>query len=406
MKILLVNKFLYPRGGAETYLLKLGEELQRRGHLVEYFGMYDSKNIVGNAQELLTTELDFHGKGADRLLYPFKIIYSFEARRKIKQVISAFKPDVIHFNNINFQLTPSVIDAGAKLKIPMVQTVHDLQMLCPNHLMLDFKRKIPCELCLEASHKWNCIKKKCIHNSRIKSIIGAFEGAFYDKYPAYDKIGCYICPSHFMENKLRRIERYRKKTIVIPNFLGTVSQRQNQKKENYILYFGRFSEEKGIDKVLETARMLPDIPFVIAGSGPMEKLCTQTNLNNVKFAGFLVGEKLQALIEKAVFTVHFSTCYENSPLAVLESQALGTPVVCNSIGGIPELVENGKTGLLLENYEPGKNREEIEKLYYDKERVMEMSNNCLEKRKDMMTLEKYCDLLLDTYLKVIRKQKG
>lgn len=104
MKILFVNKFLYPRGGAETYFLKIGEELTRRGHEVEYFGMYDEKNTVGNALHLATTNMDFHNAGAEKLLYPFRILYSFEAKRKLKQVIGQFQPDLIHFNNINFQL--------------------------------------------------------------------------------------------------------------------------------------------------------------------------------------------------------------------------------------------------------------------------------------------------------------
>ena len=106
VKILFVNKFLYPRGGAETYFLKIGEELTRRGHEVEYFGMYDEKNTVGNALHLATTNMDFHNAGPEKLLYPFRILYSSEAKRKLKQVIGQFQPDLIHFNNINFQLTP------------------------------------------------------------------------------------------------------------------------------------------------------------------------------------------------------------------------------------------------------------------------------------------------------------
>ena len=161
MKILMVNKFLYPRGGAETYMLRIGEELTRRGHQVEYFGMYDEKNTVGNAEGLTTVNMDFHASGAEKLLYPFRIIYSGaekllypfriiysgEARRKMRQVIDRFHPDIIHFNNINFQLTPSVILAGAERNIPMVQTVHDLQMLCPNHMMMEFGTWKLCEEC-------------------------------------------------------------------------------------------------------------------------------------------------------------------------------------------------------------------------------------------------------------------
>ena len=134
MKILMVNKFLYPKGGAETYYLKLGKELEKKGNEVQYFGMYDEKNIVGNDLNLYTKNMDFHTNNIKKFLYPFKIIYSFEAKRKMKKIIKTFKPDIIHLNNINFQLTPSIIDIAYRMQVPVVQTVHDLQMICPSHM--------------------------------------------------------------------------------------------------------------------------------------------------------------------------------------------------------------------------------------------------------------------------------
>lgn len=247
MKILFVNKFLYPRGGAETYFLKIGEELTRRGHEVEYFGMYDEKNTVGNALHLATTNMDFHNAGPEKLLYPFRILYSFEARRKLKQVIGQFQPDLIHFNNINFQLTPSVICAGAECGVPMVQTVHDVQMLCPNHMMMEFNSKKLCEACMGKKSKWPCVKKRCIHGSLPKSLIGAVEGTLYECNHVYDKIDRFICPSAFLEKKLLTVPRFRGKTVMLHNFLSRVAAAAPIEKGDYVLYFGRLSEEKGID---------------------------------------------------------------------------------------------------------------------------------------------------------------
>ena len=103
MKILMVNKFLYPRGGSESYMLSLGAHLEKMGHEVEYFGMYDEINTVGNSAEKYTFNMDFHSKGLGRFLYPFKIIYSFEAKKKIMQVIDDFNPDIVHMHYIRLK---------------------------------------------------------------------------------------------------------------------------------------------------------------------------------------------------------------------------------------------------------------------------------------------------------------
>ena len=219
MKILLINKYLYPKGGAETYTLKLGEYLSGAGHEVEYFGMYDKNNVVHNSAEQYTQNMDFHDSGAEKFLYPFRIIYSFQARKKLRKVLENFQPDIVHMNNINYQLTPSIIDEIKKHGTPIVQTVHDLQMLCPNHLMFDLYKKTPCEKCLNGS-KINCIKGKCIHYSRIKSIIGAVEAWLYAIKGTYKKVDKYICPSRFLESKLLEKKRlgeyiYKGKTVSI-----------------------------------------------------------------------------------------------------------------------------------------------------------------------------------------------
>ena len=110
MRVLIINKFLYPNGGSETYIFKLGEALEQHGHEVQYFGMEHEGRCVGNQVNAYTSDMDFHGGSKlSKLTYPIKTIYSKEAREKLRLVLDDFKPDVCHLNNFNYQLTPSII---------------------------------------------------------------------------------------------------------------------------------------------------------------------------------------------------------------------------------------------------------------------------------------------------------
>ena len=344
MKILIVNKYLYYKGGAETYALKVGKYLEEQGNEVQYFGMNSEKNVVENSLNLYTQEMDFHTSKLKKFFYPFKIIYSFEAKRKIKKIIKEFKPDIIHLNNINFQLTPAIIDVAYKMHIPVVQTVHDYQMICPNHLLYN---KGICEKCINGN-KWNCTKNNCIHESKAKSIIGSIEAILYTKIlKTYKKVSKYICPSEFLESKLLQAsDIYKGKTISIHNYIELKENLEHREKENYVLFFGRLSEEKGLDIFLDVCKELPDIYFKIAGTGPLEKECT--GVKNVEFVGFKTGKDLEELISRAKFSIYPSVWYENCPLSILESESLGTPVITANYGGMKELVEDEKTGVLVD----------------------------------------------------------
>ena len=169
MKVLLVNKFLYPKGGSETYVFKLGKTLSDNGHPVEYFGLENEKTIVGNSVGAYVSDIDFGAGIKNNLNAPFRIIYSVEARRKIRRVLESFQPDVVHLNNIQFHLTPSIIleiekyrkKSGRNIKI--VYTAHDYQLVCPSHGLFDSQFNV-CEKCLNGNYM-NCLKTKCMKNS-------------------------------------------------------------------------------------------------------------------------------------------------------------------------------------------------------------------------------------------------
>ncbi len=210
----------------------------------------------------------------------------------------------------------------------------------------------------------------------------------------------YICPSFFLENKLIEANSnvYKGKTIAIHNFID-LKDKINVNKEEYVLYFGRIAEEKGFKTFIETCKKLPNIKFKVAGTGPLSELCDE--VKNVEFVGFKIGKDLEELIAKAQFSVYPSIWYENCPLSILESESLGTPVITAKYGGMMELVENNITGLLIDEINVENLKNAIESLYNDRNKIQEMSKNCIDKRENMITLENYCNEIMKIYQSVI-----
>ena len=387
MKVLMINKFLYPNGGSETYIFKIGEWLEKNGHEVQYFGMEHAGRCVGNRVNAYTSDMDFHGGSIlSKLTYPIKTIYSSEARKQIRKVLDDFKPDVCHINNFNYQLTPSIILEIKKWNknCRIVFTAHDYQLVCPNHMCNNPNTHENCEKCL-GGHFINCTKDKCIHGSTAKSAIGTMEAMLWNGNGVYKNFDKIICCSEFLKKKMDTNPFFAERTIALHNFVEKVENRDVEKKD-YVLYFGRFSEEKGIGTLIKAARELPDVQFIFAGTGPLESEIN--GVANIKNVGFQKGDALEQLIREAKFSVYPSEWYENCPFSVMESQMYGTPVLGADIGGIPELIEVGKTGELFESG----NKEEL------KSKIREMSNK--QYKVDSVsfdTVDEYCQKLMRIY---------
>ncbi len=390
MKILMVNKFLFPNGGSETYIFKLGEELTRLGHEVQFFGMEHEKRCVENRAQQYTANMDFHGSSKlKKLLYPFRIIYSTEARRKMDAVLRDFEPDVIHVNNFNYQLTPSILYAArdykkrAGKKVRIVFTAHDYQLICPNHMLFDPNQKV-CEDCV-GGHFMSCTKKGCIHGSKAKSLFGTAEATLYRRLGTYRLFDAVICPSEFLKSRLDMHPALADKTVMMRNFTDTADTKET-KKESYVLYFGRYAAEKGMETLLSAV----NTPMLSAGNGEFEDAMSAAP--HIKNLGFLQGEALEELINKASCSVYPSIWYENCPFSVMESIQHGTPVVGADIGGIPELVEDGKTGVLFESGNTAAFEKAVQTAL---EHADELSRNCLNTRFD--TVQTYCEKLMNIY---------
>lgn len=424
MKVLMVNKFLYPNGGSETYIFKLGDALKKAGHEVQYFGMEHEGRSVGNAANSYTSDMDFHGGSKlAKITYPLKTIYSSEARKKIRLVLEDFKPDVVHLNNFNYQLTPSIIleivkwreEYSKKLSVGnefvdkadgswngcrIVFTAHDYQLLCPNHMFNIPLTGQNCEKCI-GGHFTNCIKNKCIHGSTVKSIVGAMEGYFWKWKDVYKYIDKIICCSEFMKSKMDMNPVFAGKTVAMHNFVehvsidcGVATSLSDGTKipKQYVLYFGRYSLEKGIRTMVNACNMLPEVDFVFAGKGDFADSIRK--IPYVHEVGFRNGEDLEKLICGAICTVYPSEWYENNPFSVMESQERLVPVIGADIGGIPELIRDGIDGVLFESGNAKALADAIKKLWDSPELVDRFKGNLKEVRLNRMDVARYCDWIV------------
>jgi glycosyltransferase involved in cell wall biosynthesis len=187
---------------------------------------------------------------------------------------------------------------------------------------------------------------------------------------------------------------FKTKTVAMLNFIDAVTWKDTAKKD-YALYFGRFSEEKGIKTLVSVCRELSDVQFIFAGTGPLED--EMKGVKNIKNVGFQTGEALETLIREARFSIYPSEWYENCPFSVMESQMYGTPVLGADIGGIPELITVGKTGELFKSGDKEELKKQIQRLWGDRSLTDTYSKNCRDISFD--TVEQYYQKIKKIYQK-------
>lgn len=264
MKILFVNKFHYLKGGSEKYYFELAELMKENGHEVAFFSMKDEKNIKTGDKEYFVEPIDLNSGSKLKAL---DVIYSKANYKKMKEALEDFKPDIVHINNFQRQLSASIIKAIKKKNIPIVFTAHDVQAICPAITMMDIDKNI-CEKCMGGKYI-NCIKKKCNKGSTLKSIIGALEGYYYRQHNIYTKkINRIITPTEFYKNKLVLDGIPEEKIIAMHNFIDVKQYDIPTSDEGYALYLGRLSKEKGIINLIKAIEKIDNGKLYIAGDGP------------------------------------------------------------------------------------------------------------------------------------------
>jgi glycosyltransferase involved in cell wall biosynthesis len=352
MKILQVNKFNYPRGGADKYFLELGQILAAKGHEVAVFCMEHPKNYPSPFSKYFVSRLSFNDKSFKNILRaPGRILWSRQAARRFGRLLDDFKPDIIHCHNIYHQLSPSILPEARKRRIPVIMHVHDYKLVCPNYKL--YTQGKTCFRCRGGAY-YQCTVHNC-YQSWPRSFLASVEAYLHNSIlNIYRRdVDNFICPSLFAKEQLQLNNFPQDKLSLIYNFPDQLAEPTIKTGlKPYLLYFGRLSAEKGLIGLLEGLAKT-DENLIIAGEGPqlkeLEQLIGQLGLKErVNLVGFKSGAELADLIANAQAVVMASLWPENMPLSVLEALSLGRPVIASNSGGVPEIVKDGENGFLFQ----------------------------------------------------------
>lgn len=407
MKILMVNKFHYLKGGSEKYYFDLANLLKENGHEVAFFSMKDEKNIKTDCKEYFVEPIDLN---TGSKLKAFDVIYSKDNKKKMEEALEDFKPDIVHLNNFQRQLSASIIEPIKKRNIPIVFTAHDVQAICPAITMMDNDKNI-CERCIGGKYS-NCIKKKCNKGSTLKSAIGAIEGKYYRNKKIYtEKIDKIISPSEFYKSKFIEDGVQAEKVVAMHNFVDIEQYDVELQDDGYALYIGRLSKEKGILNLINAFAKLDSGKLYIAGEGPekdnIEKFIKENNLEQrVELLGFLSKEEVIDWTRKCRFTVVPSIWYENCPYSVMETLAIGKPVVGANIAGIPELVKDNRSGFIYKYDDINDLADKMRILFEDRNLAEEFGKNAKMDAKELYAKDVYYKKIMDIYENLIEGKRN
>lgn len=360
MRVLQVNKFLYPKGGAEIVCLGLADALRAAGHEVVFFGMADVRNAPEPDADLYAPPIDYHARRGllRRGREALATVYNRGAERRFAALLERRRPDVIHAHNIYHQLTPAILAPARARGIPVLLTLHDYKLACPVYTFL--RAGQPCTECLG---RWPLplLRHRCKDGALADSAVLFAEALLHRLLDSYGKgVTLFSAPSHFLRDTLVRGGLAPARIRYLPNALpldaATLAAPWTPppaRERPVLLWVGRLSAEKGIATLLRALAACPPVlELQLVGDGPAEPALRELTESlalgdRVRWLGRRPRAEIPALIRAADSCVLPSEWYENAPLSVLEALGLGRPVIASALGGTPELLREGETAWLF-----------------------------------------------------------
>lgn len=362
MRILMVHSFHHNRGGDTTYTQHLTHLLGSKGHEVYPFAMNHPENYPAISQRYFSqwTRLSQGRKqGVGDIL---SLIWSRSAQKDMSDILDHFKPDIVHIQHLHRHLTPSILRPIRNRKIPIVWTLHDYELICPNGKL--FKNNELCTKCVKGT-VFNSIRYRCKWGKLAPSILSAVEHGVHRLMNIQNWVDTFISPSSYLSERLIESGVRRENVQVLQNPINCPAYQPPSKKQWLIA--GRLSPEKGFHTAIDAAKLTPTFPLLICGDGPdKERLMARAgSAKNIHFLGMLPHKRVQDLIQDSMVIAVPSLWPENYPYAVLEGQANGRAVIASPVGGISEQIQHERTGILVTPNEPETLAEWVVKLLND-----------------------------------------
>lgn len=356
MKVLMPLNFYYRRGGDAAYSLALQDLLESRDHRVIPFSTRHPESLSSPYEHDWVSPIDFADADARRSLkdawqVTTRSILSYEAWHKLNRLLDRESVDVAHLQNVHHHLTPSILYALRRRRIPVVWTLHDYSILCPaTHFLSNGVR---CESCKQVRY-YQAVIKRCKRGSIGASFLAAASNSVHRALGVFRMVDRFIAPSRFLKEKFVEFGFAPERILHIPHFLDCARMTPSSEDKGYFLYVGRLSREKGPEILLRAARSYPGLDIHVVGDGPdgASLIKTYGRVAGVRFLGRKEGDGLEKAFAGARAVVVPSECYENFPMVVLEAYAYGKPVIASRLGALPEVVRDGESGLLFTPGDP------------------------------------------------------
>jgi len=399
LTVLNISQNHYIRGGCDRYFFTMGELLQKHDHNVIPFTAASPKNEPTEWEQYFPHGADFENPGPIDLV---RFVYSRDANTSIQRLLRKTDVDIAHFHVYHGKLTASILGSLKKAGIPLIQTLHDYKLTCPiaTHLSGDNI----CEAC-EGKKFLRAIPKRCNRRSLARTVLSVSESYVSRFLGSVDKFDHFISVSNFLRKKMIQFDIPEDKISTVHNFVDVSNFTPNYSEGDYVLYFGRVDQSKGIFTLLEAAAPLTQFPLYIAGEGEalteVKRFIEQKGCNHIHLLGFKQGDELQELILNSTCTVLPSEWYENCPMSVLESFAYGKPVIGADIGGIPELINHGVDGFLVPSGDVEQLRDRLQWMCDNKTQAIEMGKTAREKMENEFNADIHYEKIMNVYRKFI-----